>query len=105
MPKRTKVETRGWADQVRIWLESGKTEAAIAGLLRERDPRGKVTQQDVNRFRKSVLKGVVKTPIDQVAKAWTQDAADAYDAIQRALNAATAREGSWDRDQRESFLT
>ena len=97
MPRRSKIAIAGYADQVKLWLEEGKTETWIAAQLKERDSSKKFTQQDVNRFKDSVLKRV-ETPETRISKEWNKDAADALAIVQEAVDYVLQQpiESKWD---------
>lgn len=106
MPKRSKIEVRGHADQVRLLVEAGNTEQKIAALLDSKDPEGKWTQQDVNRFKLSVLKRV-RTPAERVAKRWDKDASDALAVLQSLVDfvGGLKNDAELGRDVRETIST
>ena len=81
---------------MRIWVEEGKTEEWIATKLNERSPESKFTQQDVNRFKNSVLKRV-QTPETRIASKWNKDAEDALRIVQEAVDYALQQpvESTW----------
>lgn len=110
----SKIQSRGYAEQVAAWLAEGKEQEWVARQLNEREAlveaRGekpaRFTYQDVKRFKARLREKVaLTTPVERAVRSWVQERDDALSIVQEAVDFVLAEpvQAEWDRDVRETI--